>query len=131
MTKNNYFERLKQLQQKSYCPYSKFRVATIIVTDIGEFEGVNVENISSPLTVCAERNAIFQAVTKGMKKVYELHLLTDAKDINESNMCGACRQVLQEWASKDCKVYVYDQNGKVKKYEFNKLFPHAFKLEAK
>ncbi len=105
-------EKLKELQNNSYAPYSNYRVSAIVVMkDEKEFSGVNVENASYGATVCAERVAIFNAISKGYKKndFKELHLLVSSGKIGMP--CFICRQVISEFFNKDMKVYAYNTKG--------------------
>lgn len=122
-TNKQIFFELKKLIKNSIAPYSHFNVASIIYTDKGYFSGVNYEDYLLNLGICAERNAIFNGVTNGIKKIKQLHLLTSNKN-GEVNMCGACRQLLSSFMDyeKD-EIYVYDANGKFKKYSLKQLLP--------
>jgi cytidine deaminase len=125
--KNKYTE-LKEIIKHAYAPYSKFKVAAIVETDIGDFPGVNVENASYPLAVCAERNAIAAAIVAGAKKVKAVHVLSSlSKD--SLTPCGACRQVIAEFSDESTPLYMYTSTGKVKKYTLKQLLPFAFKMQ--
>ncbi|MGQ8364353.1 cytidine deaminase [Glaciecola sp. 1036] len=99
--KDPIFEQLKQTLTKAYSPYSGVQVAAAIEYEIdGESfieYGVNVENVSYGLTQCAERNAICSAVTKGMKKITSVRLMSNQEA--PLTPCGACRQVIVEFAA--------------------------------
>lgn len=119
------FKRLKELQKNTYSKYSNYKVTAIVKTDVGEFNGVNVENASFTLTLCAERSAIVSAITAGAKKVLELYLLTE----NENEFgtpCGACRQVMLEFMNKDSKVFVFNMKGQFKEFKLEQLIPFAW-----
>lgn len=90
----------------SYAPYSRFRVASAVRDDRGRiFVGVNVENASYGLTICAERVAIFNAVTHGARRIREVLVL--AMDSAEPiPPCGACLQVIAEFADGDPVIYM-------------------------
>ena len=90
-------ERLaKQASQNAYCPYSKFSVGAVVVTDTGEeFAGCNVENASYALTICAERNAVFQMVAREKRQIAIVVIYTQTPV--PSAPCGACRQVINEF----------------------------------
>jgi len=80
----------------SYAPYSKFRVGAAILTDDGSiFSGCNVENASYGLTICAERNAVFQAAAQGKRTILAIAVYTPT--VTPTAPCGACRQVLNEF----------------------------------
>lgn len=125
------FEKLMNLANNSYSPYSKFRVATIVVMKDGtEIEGVNVENAAYGSSICSERSAIVSAISKGYKKgdFKELHCL--CKDSNRiSTSCFGCRQVIQEFFNKDDSLYFYSNTGEVKEYKVSELCPYPFDSE--
>ena len=101
-------EELDKLLKNSYCPYSHFAVAAIVVCSDGNtFGGVNVENASFGATICAERVAITAAVTAGYKKgdFKELHIKTSSG--KKVYPCFICRQVLEEFFNDDDKIYCY------------------------
>src|SRR5258708_8301593 len=91
----------------AYCPYSNFRVGAAVLTSDGEIVGAcNVENASYGLSICAERNAIFQAVARGYPQIRALVLYTPtAKPVTP---CGACRQVLAEFGGEAAGVCICD-----------------------
>jgi len=84
--------------KNSYAPYSHYRVASSILGESGKiYTGVNVENASYGLTVCAERTAIFRAISEGERKFKALFVLADGN--NKPVPCGACLQVIKEFAN--------------------------------
>ncbi len=104
-------EKLQKLLQNAYAPYSNYPVSAILVTkDNREFMGVNVENASFGGTICAERNAILNAITNGYHKgdFKELHIMNASDKI--AYPCFICRQVLIEFLEPTTKVYVYTKN---------------------
>lgn len=119
----NYFKQLKALLSKALANISKVKVASIIVTDKGIFKGVNYEDPVFSLSVCAERNAIFNGVTNGMRDIYEIHVLSSLGE-TKLHMCGACRQVALEFSSEKTKVFVYNLKGKRQIYRLFEAFPH-------
>ncbi len=128
MKKNNQtrYLQLKELLKNSYSPYSQFATAAIVTTDQGEFEGVNVENASFTAGICAERNALFNAMTNGSKVVKQLDLISSSHS-NEVIPCGVCLQALTEFMDPKAPIVVYNIDGKVKKYLFKDLMPVTFK----
>ncbi|MDR3330524.1 MAG: cytidine deaminase [Mycoplasmataceae bacterium] len=126
----NKYQELKKIINNAYAPYSKFKVAAIVETDKGDFYGVNVENASFPISMCAERNAIYSAVAHGAKKFKSVYLLSSSLATNVTP-CGACRQVINEFFAPDAKIYVYSKDGKVKTYSVQELLPYGFKLKGK
>lgn len=120
-------EEAEKVLQNSYAPYSNIHVASAILSDTGRvYVGVNVENSSYGLTICAERSAVSAMVTKGDRKPLAVAVVTDLdKPIPP---CGACRQVLAEF-NPDTALILF--STKSKKYIIMKLtdiFPQPFKL---
>ena len=119
-------EKLEKLLENAYCPYSNYPVACIITTnDDKEFYGVNVENASYGSTICAERNAILNAITNGYKKgsFKEIHIMNKSDKI--AFPCFNCRQVLIEFMSADTLVYLYS-NKEIRTYTLGDLTPNPF-----
>src|SRR5512136_96920 len=87
----------KQAREKAYAPFSSFRVGAAVLTSGGRiFSGCNVENTSLGLTCCAERNAIFAMVAAGETEIQEILVIGDSEEFLPP--CGACRQVIAEFA---------------------------------
>jgi len=127
----HYFKELEALLDVSSAPYSGFNVASIVVTEVKEiFKGVNVESVAYPTTICAERNAIFSAVTQGVKsgEIREVHILARnaEKTLIAAFPCGSCRQVIAEQSLNKAKVYVYSSETEVSEHSIDALLPHAF-----
>ncbi|NLA32933.1 MAG: cytidine deaminase [Mollicutes bacterium] len=117
-------EKLIQLLNNSYSPYSKYPVSSIVVCNDGtEFSGVNVENANGT-SICAERNAIHAAVSAGYKKgdFQKLYLMTKKLSVP----CFACRQVLSEFFTDQLEVIALDILGNEKKYLIKELCPYPF-----
>jgi cytidine deaminase len=110
-------------RQRAYAPYSKYPVGATLRTKTGRiFTGVNVENAAYPHTICAERVAIFKAVSEGEKEFEVISVVTD----NGGSPCGGCRQVMAEFGL-DTIVLIADGNGKlVKETTVKELLPDAF-----
>lgn len=112
----------------SYSPYSNFRVGAVLVTDEGNmYTGVNVENSSYGLTNCAERTAVFKAVTEGERKFKTIVLVSDAKDFIPP--CGACRQVLMEVCGPDLEVVMSNSDNEIQILKLSELLPLSFNKE--
>lgn len=112
----------------AYCRYSKFAVGAAVMTCDGTlFSGCNVENASYGLTICAERVAITQAVSKGHRSLAAIAIVggTDSP----ACPCGACLQVMAEFCERHMPVYLASLEGKeIQSLKFNELLPFAFDL---
>ena len=110
-------------RQRAYVPYSRYAVGAALRTKGGRtFTGVNVENAAYPQTMCAERVAIFKAVSEGEKEFEVISVVTD----NGGSPCGGCRQVMAEFGL-DTVVLMADGSGKlVKETTVKELLPEAF-----
>jgi cytidine deaminase len=117
----------RKAQNASYSPYSGFRVGAALLCESGKvFEGANVENSSYGLTVCAERIAVFKAVTTGEKDFKAIAIAGDGQGFTYP--CGACLQVLAEF-SPGIKVIVADETNKYQELTLHDLLPQAFGLK--
>ncbi|MDA8242838.1 MAG: cytidine deaminase [Elusimicrobia bacterium] len=120
-------EAAKSAQKKAYCPYSRYPVGAAVLTDSGRlYTGCNVENASFGLAMCAERVAIFKAVSHGDKKIKAVCVAAKS-----AKPCGACRQVIIEFAPKDADIIYVDwfpmaKKQKVTYTKAGKLLPQAF-----
>lgn len=110
-------------RQRAYVPYSKYPVGSSLRTKTGRiFTGVNVENAAYPQTMCAERIAIFKAVSEGEREFEVITVVTD----NGGSPCGGCRQVMAEFGL-DTIVLMADGTGHiVKETTVRELLPEAF-----
>ena len=114
----------KEAINKSYCPYSNFHVSAVLIGENGIYTGVNVENASYGLTICAERVAIFKAVSEGERSFSKM--LVYSPD-GMPYPCGACRQVMAEFCSEDFEVVVTNGQG-FEQFTLGELMPFNFKL---
>jgi cytidine deaminase len=107
----------------AYAPYSDYAVGAAVLTESGKiYDGVNVENAVYPLTMCAERVAIFKAVSQGEKSFQAIAVATR----NGGTPCGSCRQVMAEFGM-DMIVLIADLNGElITEYTVADLLPNAF-----
>lgn len=112
-----------KIRDRAYAPYSKYNVGAALLTDSGEIiDGVNVENAVHSMGICAERNAVFQAVALGHQSFRAIAVATD----NGGSPCGACRQVLSEFGL-DIEIYTVDSDGNlVLETTVGDLLPEAF-----
>jgi cytidine deaminase len=121
-------DRLLKLLDNSYAPYSNMHFACIVETKDGNFyEGVNVENASYGATVCAERNAIFNAVSHGEKEFKTVYLMTSSEEI--CYPCNLCKQVFLEFFDKDVIFNVMTKSGKMEVLSYEKLMNTTFTKE--
>ncbi|MBA3395407.1 MAG: cytidine deaminase [Deltaproteobacteria bacterium] len=113
-------------QQRAYAPYSKFTVGAALRVSGKIFEGANVENASYGLAMCAERTAMFAAAAVGARELEEVVVSTNASP--PSSPCGACRQVLFEFASDPAAVTVTSINpaGEHRSWTLAELLPAGF-----
>lgn len=122
-------DKLVKLLKNSYSPYYNFPVASVIVTKDGkEFVGVNVENANGT-SICAERNAIANAIAHGYKKGDFDKIFIMLSNGRFGTPCFACRQVLLEFMNKSSKVISVDREGNEKIYTIEELCPYPFDEE--
>jgi cytidine deaminase len=119
-------QRARAAQGRAYAPYSKFNVGAAVRMNGQIFEGANVEIASYPLCVCAERNAIAAAVIAGARNLEAVAVCTSVSP--PSSPCGACRQVLLEFATDPKAVTVVAVNpaGERRSWTLAELIPDGF-----
>ncbi len=123
MTDEELIQKALEVRRNSYSPYSKFAVSAALLSQSGKvFTGVNVENASYGLTICAERVAIGTAVAAGEMEFERMAIVVKGG----GSPCGACRQVINEFSPR-LPILMADENGKlVKKAFLSELLPDAF-----
>ena len=127
MEKTQVIEKAKEARKLSYSPYSKFAVGAALLCKDGKvFQGANVENASYPLCMCAERNALYNAMMNGYKKSDFVALAIVADTDDPCSPCGACRQVIDELFPKDAKIYLANVKGDLKETNIQELLPFSF-----
>ncbi len=115
-------------RQRAYAPYSKYKVGAAIRSKRNKVHtGVNVENASYGLTICAERAAVFAAVGSGDNQLDAIAIVVDGDKL--ANPCGACRQVLAEFAP-DMRVILANTSGGRKATTLSALLPEPFRPES-
>jgi len=108
--------------ERAYAPYSHYAVGAALRGQSGRiYPGVNVENAAYPMTICAERSAVVSAVSGGEREFTAIAVVT----ANGGTPCGACRQVLLEFAP-GLRVIVSDLSGNATTYTMLDLLPHSF-----
>lgn len=118
-----WIQAAREVREHAYAPYSNFKVGAALVAEDGQvFTGCNVENLSFGLTMCAERVAIGKAIAAGVRRFTAVAVVADTE--KPVSPCGACRQVLAEFAP-DLKIILSTLDGKVEEFSLSELFPRA------
>lgn len=126
MDKNSLIQEAIEARKQAYTPYSKFKVGAAVLTTSGHvFRGCNIENASYGLTNCAERTAIFKAVSEGEPRVEAIAIVADTE--GPVSPCGACRQVIAEFSDNNTKVYLSNLKGDLLETSIAELLPGFFK----
>jgi len=114
-----------EMRDRAYAPYSNFQVGAAVLTESGKIiTGCNIENASFGLSICAERVAIFKAVSE-KEKIKAMAVASSSDEITLP--CGACRQVIQELCP-EIELLLADSRGNFKVYKIEDLLPHPFKF---
>ena len=125
MTNQQLIEKAIEAQKFSYSPYSGYKVGACLLTKSGKiYTGCNIENVAYGPSNCAERTAVFKAVSEG-EKDFEKIAIVGGDCSSFAYPCGVCRQVLSEF-SKDVIVVVYNKNDGIKEFPLIELLPHSF-----
>ncbi|KAF1679588.1 MULTISPECIES: cytidine deaminase [Bacillus] len=115
-------------RDKAYAPYSKFQVGAALLTKDGKvYKGCNIENAAYSMCNCAERTALFKAVSEGDTEFQMLAVAADTP--GPVSPCGACRQVISELCAKDVMVVLTNLQGQIKEMTVEELLPGAFSSE--
>ena len=127
---NKLVKKAKETFKNSYSPYSNYRVAAAVLAKSGKiYGGTNIENASYGLSMCAERCAIFKAVSEGEKEIKAvLIIVSQNPKAPEASPCGACRQVIAEFARPDIPIYIInlEDSKKVIRHTLKEYLPYAF-----
>ena len=127
-TKNELLAAAMQARAKAYAPYSDFHVgAAVLGADGTVYSGCNVENASFGLTCCAERNAIFAMVAAGGREIREILVIGESEEFLPP--CGACRQVIAEFAPPSAVVHMCGRDGACHDATVAELVPFIFHLK--
>lgn len=117
-------EAARAVRENAYAPFSEFKVGSALLSDDGEIiTGSNVESASYGLTVCAERVAVWNAISQGKRKIKKLAVVADTEDLTPP--CGVCRQIIWEFGG-DIPVIFSNLNGKTETVQMKDLLPRAF-----
>ncbi|WP_018658831.1 cytidine deaminase [Allofustis seminis] len=121
-------EQANAMLKRAYVPYSNFPVGAALLTSDDEiYTGCNIENSSYGLTNCAERTAIFKAVSEGVKAFDGLVITGKTED--PISPCGACRQVIAEFCPPDMPIILTNEKGDIKETTVEGLLPYYFEAE--
>lgn len=128
MTIDQLIDEAIRIRDRAYVPYSKFEVGAALLTKSGKlYTGCNIENAAYPVTCCAERVAIFKAISDGETEFDTLAVAADSK--RPVPPCGACRQVMSEFFTKDMKIHLTNLNRDVKTFTMEEILPFSFEPE--
>jgi cytidine deaminase len=121
--RQNLIQQAMDIRQHAYAPYSKYKVGAALLSKSGRvFTGVNIENAAYSVTICAERTAVFKAVSEGDRTFSAVAIVTD----DGGSPCGSCRQVLSEFGL-DTRILLLNGDGElVSEQTVNDLLPGAF-----
>ena len=124
MLKSEIFKLLCKVRDQALAEYSNFKVGAIIISKSGKiYYGHNIESSSYGLTICAERVALFKALTEGEREFNKIYILANNNEFCPP--CGACRQLLMDYSPK-IEVVLITNDERLKVYKLNELLPDAF-----
>lgn len=127
LTDNELVSLAKKELKNSYSPYSGFKVAAALITKSGNvYTGANIENSSYSATVCAERVALFKAISNGEREFEAIAIVCEKGDF--CYPCGVCRQVMSEFCDESFRI-ILEGNNIIKSHTLEELLPHSFKLK--
>lgn len=123
MEKSELIREALKAQKMAYVPYSNFHVGAALLTEDNKvYTGCNIEIASYSPTICAERTAIFKAVSEGHKKIKTIAVVGDS---SHTYPCGVCRQVIREFG-KDATIIIANSEEDYREYTIDDLLPHSF-----
>lgn len=118
----------RDARTRAYTPYSGFPVGAAVEVDDGRlYSGANIENAAYPQTVCAERVAIFKAVSEGARRLRRVAVVSESG----ASPCGGCRSVMAEFGDPDTEVLISDLDGHTRRTTLGVLLPDAFEMAAR
>ncbi|HLR08102.1 MAG TPA: cytidine deaminase [Bacillota bacterium] len=125
MMKETLIKQAVDIRKRAYVPYSKFAVGAAVRTHSGRiYTGCNIENASYPLACCAERVAIFKAVSAGETEFLDMAIVADIQ--RPIPPCGSCRQVMNEFFAKSTPIYLANLQHDIKTVTVEELLPFSF-----
>lgn len=133
MDKRELVKEALAAREFAYTPYSNFNVgAALLCKDGTVFRGCNIENAAYTPTSCAERTAIFKAISEGQRKFAAIAIVggpAGAPPTDFCYPCGVCRQVIAEFCRRDFKIYIAKSEDEIREYSLDDILPHAFTEE--
>jgi len=122
--KETLIQQAREARELAYAPYSHYRVGAAVLTADGQvYSGSNVENAAYPSSLCAERVAIFKAVSEGHRRIDAIAVVTK----NGGSPCGGCRQVMREFGGTQMLVLIADESGTLlAEFTLDALLPRSF-----
>ena len=124
ITDERLIEEAMKVRENAYAPFSKFKVGSALETEDGSIVvGCNVESASYGLTVCAERVAVWKAISLGKTKIHRIAVVADTEDLTPP--CGVCRQIIWEFGG-DIPVIFANLHGRAETVQMRDLLPRAF-----
>ena len=121
---NKLVEIATEAREKAFAPFSNFKVGAALLAQSGAvFSGCNIENASYGLTMCAERVAIFKAISEGEKNFKHLAIVADTDNLTPP--CGACRQIIWEFCG-DVEIVLANLQDETESFQMSELLPRAF-----
>ncbi|GEL76190.1 cytidine deaminase [Tenuibacillus multivorans] len=117
-----------EMLDRAYVPYSNFPVGAALITEDGKvYRGCNIENAAYPVSCCAERTAIFKAISEGERDFQAMAVI--AHTSRPVPPCGSCRQVMSEFFNKEMPIYICSKNQEYKEVRVEELLPFSFNQE--
>ncbi len=125
MNEKELIQEAIKARELAYVPYSKFSVGAALLSKDGQvFRGCNIENAAYPMTNCAERTAIFKAVSEGVTEFSAIAVVADTD--RPCSPCGACRQVIAELCGPEVDIILTNLKGEVLRVRSEDILPGAF-----
>ena len=125
MDKKDLINEAKKARENAYAPYSQFFVGAALLAEDGTvYHGCNIENAAYSMANCAERTAIFKAVSDGVRKFKAIAVVADTEE--PCSPCGACRQVMLELLQEDTEIFLGNMKDDIAEWTLKELLPGAF-----
>lgn len=125
MSNQELIKKAIEIRERAYVPYSKFPVGAALLTKSGKiYTGCNIENAAYPVSLCAERVAIFKAISDGETEFVEMAVAADTE--RPVPPCGSCRQVMSEFFESDMTIHLTNLHANTKSVNMEELLPFSF-----